>query len=343
MHDMQVQSDDSVGKLKGNVEMEHPNKLIDSFTGVLSIESSKEPIQLQNILLRGCVVRNTEWIIGLVLNTGHDTKIMMSSVATKAKVSSLDAASSQQIRKIIILLSIVCFTGAVGNTGWNQAKSVDSLWYLHLHPNPAANWFLMFAYFFLLHSSFIPVSLYVSMSVVRFYQSFFMNNDLEMYFDKTDSPAMVRTMTLNEELGQISHIFSDKTGTLTCNVMDFRKMSVAGVVYGEGITEIGRAAWKLIGKEVPDSVLRGEERAQQAAVPHVSFYCPRYEEHMTAGPMDAASRLQRERINNFFRVLSICHDVIPEHIDGKVKLSASNPGDLHAINVFIFLLTILSW
>ena len=61
-----------------------------------------------------------------------------------------------------------------------------------------------------------------------------MNYDLDMYYEKTDTPALVRTMTLNEELGQISHIFSDKTGTLTCNVMDFRKASINGVSYGEG-------------------------------------------------------------------------------------------------------------
>ena len=61
-----------------------------------------------------------------------------------------------------------------------------------------------------------------------------MTYDLDMYYEKTDTPALVRTMTLNEELGQISHIFSDKTGTLTCNVMDFRKASINGVSYGEG-------------------------------------------------------------------------------------------------------------
>jgi phospholipid-transporting ATPase len=64
----------------------------------------------------------------------------------------------------------------------------------------------------LLHASFIPVSLYVSMSLVRYYQSVFMDWDLEMYYEPVDTPAKVRTMTLNEELGQISHIFTDKTG-----------------------------------------------------------------------------------------------------------------------------------
>ena len=48
----------------------------------------------------------------------------------------------------------------------------------------------------------------------------------------------VRTMDLNDELGQISHIFSDKTGTLTSNYMDFRKLCVNGVSYGLGTTQV---------------------------------------------------------------------------------------------------------
>eukprot|EP00341_Mesodinium_pulex_P015317 CAMPEP_0116991652 /NCGR_PEP_ID=MMETSP0467-20121206/66278_1 /TAXON_ID=283647 /ORGANISM="Mesodinium pulex, Strain SPMC105" /LENGTH=127 /DNA_ID=CAMNT_0004688801 /DNA_START=38 /DNA_END=418 /DNA_ORIENTATION=+ len=125
-------------------------------------------------------------------------------------------------------------------------------------------------------------------------------------------------MTLNEELGQISHVFSDKTGTLTCNVMDFRKASINGVSYGLGITEIGKASWKLQGKEIPRDILEGEEKAKAASVPHVSFYDPDFDDHKAKGDLKAPE---------FFRILSLCHDAIPERIDGKIKLSASNPDD----------------
>jgi len=148
-----------------------------------------------------------------------------------------------------------------------------------------------------------------------------MNNDIDMYYERLDAPALVRTMTLNEELGQISHVFSDKTGTLTCNIMDFRKASINGTSYGVGITEIGKAAWKLQGKTIPASVLEGEELAKKNSVDHVSFYCPLYNRHIKEGGA------QKLKINNFFRTLAICHDVIPEKVDGKIKLSASNPDD----------------
>lgn len=72
-----------------------------------------------------------------------------------------------------------------------------------------------------------------------------MDQDLDMYHEPTDTPSRVRTMNLNEDLGQITHVFSDKTGTLTQNVMDFRKCTVGGKAYGKGMTEIGQAALQV--------------------------------------------------------------------------------------------------
>ena len=195
--------------------MEHPNKLIDSFNGVIDLTAPvvrREAVSPNSLLLRGCVLRNTEWCYGLVVNTGHDTKIMMSSSGTRGKTSHLESSASTEISRIILLLATVCVSGATGQALWNTLNNEPSHWYLKWNPEPISFWFIDFFYFFLLHATFIPVSLYVSMSMIRSLQSYFMNNDLEMYYGPTDTPALVRTMTLNEELGQISHIFSDKTG-----------------------------------------------------------------------------------------------------------------------------------
>jgi len=317
-----VRSPQAINALKGKVESEHPNKFVDSFAGIVDFGTlGRQAIQPTNILLRGCVLRNTDWAIGLVINTGHDTKIMMSSTETKGKTSALESNASTEIQRVVLLLMLVCFAGATGQAIWNSKKNVASLTYLAWDPSPVSYWFIKYFYFFLLHATFIPVSLYVSMAISRSFQSYFMNNDIDMYYERLDAPALVRTMTLNEELGQISHVFSDKTGTLTCNIMDFRKASINGTSYGVGITEIGKAAWKLQGKTIPASVLEGEELAKKNSVDHVSFYCPLYNRHIKEGGA------QKLKINNFFRTLAICHDVIPEKVDGKIKLSASNPDD----------------
>lgn len=328
--------------VSGGIEMEHPNNFIDSFVGVMSFDiggegtggtvSVRQPIQPSNLLLRGCVLRNNDWIIGVVLNTGHDTKIMMTSLAnSRMKYSNLEVQCSKQIRSVILMLVTMGIVGSFGQLIWNSVNKADEIPYLLLTEDPGVNWIVSFFYFLLLHASIIPVSLYISISVTRFCQSYFMNTDLEMYYDKTDTPAMVRTANLNEELGQISHIFSDKTGTLTSNIMDFRKASINGVIYGEGITEIGKASWKLQGKKIPQAILDSEEKAKENAVPHVTFYCSRYLDDMTNNPG------QRQAISAFFTALSICHDAIKEkttkrNVQGGedidvYKLSASNPDD----------------
>lgn len=322
MHIKLQVKDFSLSGLKGTIVMEHPNKLIDSFNGVVDLTGlGREPVQPNNLLLRGCFLRNTEWIIGLVVNTGHDTKIMMSMAKTIPKTSDLESKTSKEIGRIVILLALVCFTGATGAAIWNSLNDVSDIWYLQFKPIPVLQWFIDFFYFFLLHATFIPVSLYVSMTIVRYFQSYLMNNDLEMYYERLDLPAQVRTMTLNEELGQVSHIFSDKTGTLTCNIMDFRKASVNGVSYGQGITEIGKAAWKLQNKRISNAVLEGEAKAQANSVPHVTFYDPKYDRDMQA------KGVQKEKLQSFFRSLAICHDVVAEHSGDQLRLSASNPDD----------------
>lgn len=71
------------------------------------------------------------------------------------------------------------------------------------------------------------------MEFIRLGNSFFINWDRKMYYPKNNTPAQARTTTLNEELGQIKYVFSDKTGTLTQNIMTFNKCSIKGKAYGE--------------------------------------------------------------------------------------------------------------
>ena len=205
------------------------------------------------MLLRGSTLRNTDYVYAFVINTGPDTKIMRSSRSnTPAKWSNIEKKLNRQILYIVALMFTLCFVGAGASTLWSAGtlssrKSDRDAYYLYDPEaldttNVVAHFFVTFVYYFLLLNSFIPVSLYVSMTSVKFAQSIFMNADVEMYHAESNTPAQVRSMALNEELGQIDYIFSDKTGTLTCNVMDFRKCSIAGVSYGKGTTEIGLAA-----------------------------------------------------------------------------------------------------
>lgn len=319
-----IKTTDDIAKLRGRITMEHPNNLIDSFTGILeSPDFGKMPLLPGNVILRGCVLRSTDFMVGLAVNTGHDVKVMQSKLEAKVKSSALEVTATQQIVRVFGMLFLLAFLGAIGSVITNSVRDINSWWYLKYDQSLGATFIIQFFYYLLLHATFVPVSLYVSMAFVRFFQSRFVQFDLDMYYEPLDAPAIVRTMTLCEELGQISHIFSDKTGTLTCNVMNFRKASIYGTSYGKGITEIGRAAWKLLNKPIPADVLAAEESAKENSVPHVSFYCPDFDRDMAK-----ENSIERRKIRDFYRFIAVCHEVIAERLeDGSSRLSAPNPDD----------------
>jgi phospholipid-transporting ATPase len=101
-------------------------------------------------------------------------------------------------------------------------------------PKPSVQSFLVFFSYFLLYNTMIPISLIVSMEFVKVFQSYFIEKDIDMYVAQRDKFAKANTSTINEELGQVEYIFSDKTGTLTCNQMEFKYCIIGNVLYGRG-------------------------------------------------------------------------------------------------------------
>jgi len=93
--------------------------------------------------------------------------------------------------------------------------------------------FLNFFSYFLLLSTLIPISLIVTLEIVKIMQCYFIAQDANMYSVENDKGAKVSSTTINEELGQVSYIFSDKTGTLTQNIMEFKALSVGEQIYGD--------------------------------------------------------------------------------------------------------------
>jgi phospholipid-transporting ATPase len=158
------------------------------------------------------------------------------------------------------------------------------------------------------------------MEVVKFQQAQLINSDLDMYYPKTDTPALCRTSSLVEELGQIEYVFSDKTGTLTCNEMEFKCCSIAGVAYAETVDESKRADVELVGTSQggeQDGWKTFKEMANildDGANPFVD----------SAGP---SQNKERDVIHEFLTLLAVCHTVIPEMKNGKLQYQASSPDE----------------
>ena len=325
--------------VSGRVECELPNPHLYTFTGNVVLAGKTIPVDPSCILLRGCVLKNTRWVCGVSVFTGHESKVMMNSTDPPSKRSSLERQLDKLIMFMFGLLFVICMIGAVG-----LPVAMDkSHWYLQLDEADALFdpeglplvGVLNFLTLLTLFSTLIPISLYVTVEVIKFTTATqFMNKDINMYHAESDTPALARTSNLNEELGQIQYVFSDKTGTLTRNLMEFFKCSIAGVSYGQGITEIQRAAARRLGHKIAE--VKQTSEGKRARETFFNFDDPRL---LNGNWRKEASASQ---IAEFFRCLAVCHTVMPEGSSDDPSLmqyQASSPDE----NALVVAAKVMGW
>ncbi|KAL8944703.1 MAG: hypothetical protein Q9216_000271 [Gyalolechia sp. 2 TL-2023] len=218
---------DGISKCNAHVIVEDPNLDLYNFEGKIGTGSEQLPLTNSEIIYRGSIVRNTPEVIALAIYTGEECKIRMNATKNpRIKAPSLQAV----VNKVVIITVLFVLALAVFNTVayqiWRESTEEKS-WYL---VDASVGFFPILASFIILFNTMIPLSLYVSLEIVKLFQMILMN-DIEMYDAESNTPMEARTSTINEELGQVNYIFSDKTGTLTNNSMRFRKMSVAGTAW----------------------------------------------------------------------------------------------------------------
>ncbi|KAL6010963.1 putative phospholipid-transporting ATPase 8 [Asimina triloba] len=334
-----LQDEKSFQKFKAVIKSEDPNENLYTFVGSLYYDGNQYPLSPQQILLRDSKLRNTQYIYGVVIFTGHDTKVMQNATDPPSKRSKVE----KRMDKIIYLLfSILVLISSIGSVLFKIKTKEDisggklKRWYLRpddsvvfFDPKRAAlAGFFHFLTALMLYGYFIPISLYVSIEIVKVLQSIFINQDVNMYYKEMDRPARARTSNLNEELGQVDTILSDKTGTLTCNSMEFVKCSIAGVPYGRGVTEVERAMARKIKKDVPEFQDNfGEQNSDVLdSKPPIKGFNFRDERIMNG---QWVKEPNADVIKMFFRVLAICHTAIPEvdQESGEITYEAESPDE----------------
>ncbi|KAH8065944.1 phospholipid-translocating ATPase [Aureococcus anophagefferens] len=175
-----------------------------------------------------------------------DTRLVRNSRDVPSKLAELERVVNNMV--LFLLGAMVCITtiSVVAYCLWNESNKKD-LWYMCYsykqdgvpalfdencgNSDGHSDGFMWFT-FFIIYNNFIPLSLYVTIEMINLCQAFYVDRDLEMYDEASDTPALARTSNMNADLGMIAHVFSDKTGTLTQNIMTFKGCAVGGGVYG---------------------------------------------------------------------------------------------------------------
>ncbi|XP_072815796.1 phospholipid-transporting ATPase FetA-like isoform X11 [Vicugna pacos] len=300
----------------GEVRCESPNNRLDRFTGTLTYKGKNYILNHDRLIFRGCVIRNTDWCYGLVVFTGPDTKLMQNGGKSAFKRTQIDHLMNVLVLWIFLFLCGMCFILAIGHYIWENKKGYyfrDFLpWKEYVSSSVVSSVLIFWSYFIILNTM-VPISLYVSVEIIRLGNSFYINWDRKMFYELKNTPAQARTTTLNEELGQVKYVFSDKTGTLTRNIMTFSKCSINGKFYGDVYDKNRQKV------EISEKTEKVDFSYNRLADPKFSFYDKTLVEAVKKGD---------RWVHLFFVSLSLCHTVIPEEkVEGELVYQAQSPDE----------------
>ncbi|XP_025085934.1 probable phospholipid-transporting ATPase VA isoform X2 [Pomacea canaliculata] len=304
------------------VTVDEPNTSIYNFKGYVEKDGEKIPLNSSNLLLRGCMIKNTDFIEGLVLYAGHETKAMLNNRGPRYKRTKQERKINRDVIWCVILLLFLCFFCAIGSGIWladynDLTKNTNLVPFIPFGDldqySPLYQGFIVFWTYIIIFQTVIPLPLYVSVELVKLGQVYFITQDLELYDEESDKRMECRALNITEDLGQIEYIFSDKTGTLTENKMEFKGCTIGGVDYPHfpdeefssesnfdsriSVTNFSRNSSVMdnlplepaLQRELSNMCLRSLESVELTIPPHV------------------------KRVQEFFLLMAICNTVVVSH------------------------------
>ncbi|KAK7939308.1 hypothetical protein WMY93_002634 [Mugilogobius chulae] len=250
--------------LQAVVECQQPEADLYRFVGRITVTQHGEeivrPLGPENLLLRGARLKNTKEIFGVAVYTGMESKMALNYKCKSQKRSAVEKSMNSFLIIYLCILLSEAVLSTILKYAWQEEDKWNEPFYnqkteLERNSSKILKFISDFLAFLVLYNFIIPISLYVTVEMQKFLGSFFIGWDLDLYHEESNQKAQVNTSDLNEELGQVEYVFTDKTGTLTENEMQFRECSINGTKYRE-----------VNGKLVPEGLT---EDSPDGSTPHM--------------------------------------------------------------------------
>eukprot|EP00347_Sterkiella_histriomuscorum_P000659 403374990 len=300
--------------INGMIKCENPNENLEKWEGLIMFENSGlKPLQtdIKNLALRGCLLRNTQFAIGVVVYTGMNTKIMKNHKKPRFKMSNIMILMNKMLYTVFAFQFVIVILMAGLNVQWDKNNSSDHQYLSIDKSNKAATFFIQLLVYWTTFSHMIPISLYVIIELLKLGISMFLNNDVLMYDTDSKTYSKCKNSDLVEELGQIELVFSDKTGTLTQNKMIFRKCQINGIRFGE--------------------ILKGEHFIHDGmCLSGIKQVIKEAKNELDQENVDSEDEEQYPYVTQFFLNLALCNTVQIEKIKESKEISykATSPDEL---------------
>lgn len=298
------------------------------FKGSITIQT-QHFVDSKQLLLRGSNLKNTHFIVGMVVYTGHKTKLMMNQRPTPFKRSQFENILNKIVVFQLVIQTGLCLFLAISSVSFENDKNSK----IYTYEIYDSNWMqgvTTYFSFFLLLNSLIPISMIVSLELVKFLQTFFVQWDLKMYCKEQNKPANVQSMSIIEELGAIDYIFCDKTGTLTANIMKFKGCNIGGVVYmdpfiGVEARDVHEDSSKNIFTQRHDNCNTLQDIINEMSLSEENLLSFNFE----VGGI--SFKTQADLIYEFWLAIVLCNDIVTDKSQQKTAYLSSSPDEVALI------------
>ena len=218
--------------ISGEVEICPPNQNLYEIYGKIKFYLQKDDkikannviyqISTKEFILKGSILRNSNWIIGVIVYTGMNNKIILNSKKPRTKIYKVEKKMNSYLIYVFIFLIVSCLICSFLHYNGYKNHKLFYMNFILIKRKPSFESLITFFTYFLLLNTMIPISLIVTIEIIKMCQGFLIEWDVKLYSKFRRVFCKARAVSINEELGNVNYIFSDKTGTLTLNQLKFK-------------------------------------------------------------------------------------------------------------------------